>query len=226
MCGDDSHLSSTKRERPDWSRSRSKSIVTSLVFSALTHAEQAGGHGYQIHGRHIRLLCYADDAAVFAEHWNQLQKPTRAIAIALAAIGVRLNAAKSCLARSPEAALTDAGRRGRASMRFVALDSEGTLAEQHMTSVTPEEAARYLGVWFSFCGPRGGAHGRWTTQVSKLHGTIKLFFKTCAGLSPSFSQLSEVIGNTLCRRLIFPVQGRVPIWGVFTEARCLAARWV
>ena len=112
----------------------------------------------------MRLLCYADDVAVFAEHWNQLQKPIQAIAIALAAIGVRLNAAKSYLVRSPAAVLTDAGTRGRVTMSFVALDSEGTLAEQHMTSVSPEEAARYLGVWFSFCGPRGGAHGRWTTK--------------------------------------------------------------
>ena len=40
-------------------------------------------------------------------------------------------------------------------MSFVALDSEGTLAEQHMTSVSPEEAARYLGVWFSFNGVSG-----------------------------------------------------------------------
>ena len=197
-----------------------------VVNFALTHAEQTGGRGYQIHGRHIRLLCYADDVAVFAEHWDQLQKSVQAIAIALAAIGVRLNASKSYLVRSPEAALNDADRRGRTTMSFVALDSEGTLAEQHMTSVSPEEAARYLGVWFSFCGPHGGAHGRWTTQVSKLHGMIKSFYKTCAGLSPSFSQLSEVIGNTLCRRLVFPVQGGVPIWDVFTEARCLAARWV
>ena len=58
-----------------------------VVNFALTHAEQAGGQGYQIHGRHIRLLCYADDVAVFAEHWNQLQKSVQAIAIALAAIG-------------------------------------------------------------------------------------------------------------------------------------------
>ena len=144
---------------------------------------------------------------MFAEHWNHLQKSVQAIAIALAAIGVRLNAAKSYLVRSPAAFLTDTDRRGRAMMSFVALDSEGTLAEQHMTSVSPEEAARYLGVWFSFCGPRGGAHGRWTTQVSKPHGMIKSFYKTCAGLSPSFSQLSEVIGSTLCRRLVFPVQG-------------------
>ena len=50
----------------------------------------------------------------------------------LAAIGVRLNAAKSYLARSPEAVLMDEGRRGRAPMSFVALDSEGTLAEQHI----------------------------------------------------------------------------------------------
>ena len=76
-------------------------------------------------------------------------------------------------------------------MSFVALDSEGTLAKQRMTSVSPEEAARYLGVWFSFCGPREGTHGRWTTQVSKLHGMIKSFYKTCAGLSPSFSATAQ-----------------------------------
>ena len=147
----------------------------------------------------------SDDIAVFAEHWNQLEKSVQAIAIALAAIGVRLNAAKSYLVRSLEAVSIDSGRLGRTLMSFVALGSEGTLAEQHMTSVPPEDAARHLGIWFLFCGPRGSAHEKRTTQASKLHGTIKSFFKTCAGLSPSSSQLSEVIGSTLCRRLIFPV---------------------
>ena len=76
-------------------------------------------------------------------------------------------------------------------MSFVALGSEGTLAEQHLTSVPPEDAARYLGVWFSFCGPRGGSHGRWTAQVSKLHCTIQSFFKTCDGLSPPSHNLAK-----------------------------------
>ena len=83
------------------------------------------------------------------------KKPTEAHKPSVLAIGVRLNASKSYLVRSPEAALNDADRRGRTTMSFVALDSEGTLAEQHMTSVSPEEAARYLGVWFSFNGVSG-----------------------------------------------------------------------
>ena len=72
-----------------------------VVNFALTHAEQTGGLGYQIHGRHMRLLCYADDVAVFAEHWNQLQKPVQAIAIALAAI--------ACVSTPPK--VTWSGRR-------------------------------------------------------------------------------------------------------------------
>ena len=34
-------------------------------------------------------------------------------------------------------------------MTFIALDSEGVLREQQMTLVSCDEAARYLGVWFS-----------------------------------------------------------------------------
>ena len=39
------------------------------------------------------------------------------------------------------------------------------------------------------------------------------------GLSPSFSQLSEVVGSTLIRCLLSPVQGGMPVWGVFGTVR-------
>jgi hypothetical protein len=48
---------------------------------------------------------------------------------------------------------------------------------------------------------------------------LKKIFKTCMGLSPSFSQLSEVVGNTLIRGLRFPVQGGMPVWDVFGTVR-------
>ena len=98
-------------------------------------------------------------------------------------------------------------------MSFVALDADGTPRKEAMTTVNPAGAARYLGVWFSFTGPADGEHGRWSAQVAQLQGITQKFFKTCLGLSPSFSQLSEVVGNTLIRRLLSPMQGGIPVWG-------------
>ena len=118
---------------------------------ALANTVRAGGEGYQIHGRRIRLLCYADDAALFAESRAELLKSVQAVAIALAAVGVRLNASKSYYVRSPWAT-------GESTMSFVALDSDGTLRKQAITTVDPAGAARYLGVWFSFTGPADGEY--------------------------------------------------------------------
>ena len=75
-------------------------------------------------------------------------------------------------------------------MSFVALDADGTLRKQDMTTVDPAGAARYLGVWFSSTAPADREHGRWSAQVARLKGMTQKFFKTCLGLSPSFSQLS------------------------------------
>ena len=84
---------------------------------------------------------------------------------------------------------------------------DGTLREQKPTAVDPAGAARHLGVWFSFTTPADGVRGRWSAQaqVARLQGITQKFFKTCLGLSLSFSQLSEVVGNTLLRCLLFPV---------------------
>ena len=82
---------------------------------------------------------YADDAALFAESHAELLKSVQAVAIALAAVGVRLNASKSYYVRSPWVT-------GGNTMCFVALDADGTLRKQAMTTVHPTGAARYLGV--------------------------------------------------------------------------------
>ena len=86
-----------------------------------------------------------------------------AAATALAAIGVRLNAAKSYYAPSPTVANIQ-------PMTFIALDSEGVLREQQMALVPSYEAARCLGVWFSFLGPASHTDGRWAHQIKKTYG--------------------------------------------------------
>ena len=94
------------------------------------------------------------------------------MAIALAAVGVRLNASKSYYVRSPWA--TD-----ESTMSFVALeDANGILRKQAMKTVDPAGAARYLGVWFSFMGPADGEYGRWSAQVARLQGITQKSFKT------------------------------------------------
>ena len=50
-------------------------------------------------------------------------------------------------------------------MTFIALGSEGALREKQMALVPCEEAARYLGVWFSFLGPAGHTDVRWAHQI-------------------------------------------------------------
>ena len=129
--------------------------------------------------------------ALFANTHAQLRITVQAIATALAAIGVRLNAAKSYYASSPTVPVT------QPTMAFIALDAEGVLREQHMAIVPREGAVRYLGVgWFSCSGPADNADDRWAHQTKKLTGTVAWFFATCSSLRPSFAQMSEVLEST------------------------------
>ena len=122
-------------------------LWATVVDFALRHARAAGGAGFRIGQQTpFQLLCYADDIALFAHSHAHLTRTTQAIATALAAVGVRLNAAKSYYAASPAAGAVQ-------NITFVALDADGVLKEHTMTTVSPTEAARYLGVWFSFTGP-------------------------------------------------------------------------
>ena len=139
-------------------------LWATVVDFALRHARSAGAPGFAVLGRTpCQLLCYADDIALFANSHSQLHTTVQAVATALAAIGVRLNAAKSYYAPSPTVTNTQ-------PMTFIALDSEGVLREQQMALVSCDEAVRYLGVWFSFIGPAGHTDGRWAHQIKKTHG--------------------------------------------------------
>ena len=106
-----------------------------------------------MHGRRIRLLCYAADVALFAESRAEILKSAQAVAIALAAVGVRLNASKSYYVRSPCAT-------GANTMSFVALDADGTLREHKLTTVDPGRSGPILGCVVLVHGPsRGGGMG-------------------------------------------------------------------
>ena len=71
-------------------------LWATVVDFALRHARNAGAPGFTAFGRTpCQLLCYADDIAFFANSHSQLHTTVQAVATALAAIGVRLNAAKS-----------------------------------------------------------------------------------------------------------------------------------
>ena len=171
-----------------------------MVDFALRHAHASGAPGFQI-GRRTpcQLLCYADDIALFAHsHHAHLTQTTQAIATALAAVGVRLNAAKSYYTTSPAAGVVQ-------PITFVALDAEGVLREQTMTTVPPTDAIRHLGVWFSFTGPASDPNGRWAVQMQKFEATVRSFFDKCSSLRPSFAQMCEVIEGGLIRRLLFPI---------------------
>ena len=159
---------------------------------------------------------------MFAHSHTHLKQTTQAIATALEAVGVRLNAAKSRCAASPAAGATQ-------PITFVALDAEeGVLREQTMPSVPPAGAVRYLGVWFSFVGPRADPNGRWAVQVQKPEATARSFFVgKCPSLSrPSFAQMCEVIEGTLIRRLLFPIQGGIPVWPLLGRVRGLTSQWI
>ena len=195
-------------------------LWATVVDFALRHARNAGASGFTALGRTpCQLLCYADDIALFANTRSQLHTTIQAIATALAAIGVRLNAAKSYYAPSPTVTNIQ-------PMTFIALDSEGVLREQQMTLVPCEEAVRYLGVWFSFLGPAGHTDGRWAHQIKKLTGVITSFFEKCSSLHPSFAQMSEVLESTLIRRLLFPIQSGVPVWHLLDRVRGLTSQWI
>ena len=82
--------------------------ATVVDFALLRHAGNAGAPGFAALDRTpFQLLCYAEDIAFFANSRSQLHTTVQAIhshsnlATALAAIGVRLNAAKSYFAPSP-----------------------------------------------------------------------------------------------------------------------------
>ena len=187
---------------------------------ALRHARASGARGFQIDQRTpCQLLCYADDIALFAHSHAHLTQTTQAIATALAAVGVRLNAAKSYYTTSPAAGKVQ-------PITFVALDAEGVLREQTMTTVPPTDAVRYLGVWFSFIGPTSDPNGRWAVQMQKLEATIRSFFGKCSSLRPSFAQMCEVIEGTLIRRLLFPIQGGIPVWPLLDQVRGLISQWI
>ena len=166
-----------------------------------------------------QLLCYADDIALFAHSHAHLTQTTQAIATALAAVGVRLNAAKSYYTTSPAAGVAQ-------PITFVALDADGVLREQTMTTVPPTDAVRYLGVWFSFTGPASDPNGRWAVQIQKLEATVLSFFGKCSSLRPSFAQMCEVIEGTLIRRLLFPIQGGIPVWPLLDRVRGTVSQWI
>ena len=195
-------------------------LWATVVDFALQHARAAGGDGFRIGQRTpFQLLCYADDIALFAHSHAHLTQTTQAIATALAAVGVRLNAAKSYYAASPAAGAVQ-------PITFVALDADGVLREQTMTTVPPTEAVRYLGVWFSFTGPPNDPRGRWAVQVRKLEGTVRSFLGKCSSLRPPFAQMCEVVEGTLIRRLLFPTQGGIPVWSFLGNVRGLISRWI
>ena len=93
-----------------------------------------------------------------------------------------------------------------------------------MALVPCDEAARYLGVWFSFLGPVGHTDGRWAHQIKKLMGAIASFFEKYSSLHPSFMQMSEVLESTLIRRLRFPIQSGVPVWHLQDRVRGLTSQ--
>jgi hypothetical protein len=195
-------------------------LWATVVDFALRHARDAGAPGFKIGQRTpCQILCYADDIALFAHSHADLTRTTQSIATALAAVGVRLNAAKSYYATSPAV-------RNVQPITFVALDSEGVLREQTMSTVPPSDAVRYLGVWFSFTGPDGDPDGRWAAQMRKLEMTVRSFFAKCSSLRPSFSQMCEVIEGTLIRRLLFPTQGGIPVWPLLDRVRGLTSQWL
>ena len=196
-------------------------LLATVVDFALRHAHASGAQGFQIDQRTpCQLLCYADDIALFAHSQMHLTQTTQAIATALAAVGVRLNAAKkSYYAASPAAGTVQ-------PITFVALDADGVLREQTMTTVPPTDAVRYLGVWFSFTGPTSDPNGRWAVQVQKLEATVRSFFGKCSSLRPSFAQMCEVIEGTLIRRLLFPIQGGILVWPLLDRVRGLVSRWI
>ena len=102
-------------------------LWAAVVDFALRHAHASGAQGFQF-GQRVRppcqLLCYADDIALFAHSHAHLTQTTQAIATALAAVGFRLNAAKSYYAASPAAGTVQ-------PITFVALDANGVLREQN-----------------------------------------------------------------------------------------------
>ena len=195
-------------------------LWATVVDFALRHAHTSGAPGFQI-GRRTpcQLLCYADDIALFAHSHAHLTQTTQAIATALAAVGVRLNAAKSYYTTSPAAGVVQ-------PITFVALDADGVLREQTMTTVPPTDAVRYLGVWFSFTGPASDPNGRWAVQMQKLEATVRSFFGKCSSLRPSFAQMCEVIEGTLIRRLLFPIQGGIPVWPLLDRVRGIVSQWI
>ena len=110
-------------------------LWATVVGFALRHAHTSGAPGFQIGRRTTcQLLCYADDIALFAHSHAHLTQTTQAIATALAAVGVRLNAAKSYYTTSPAAGVVQ-------PITFVALDVGGVLREQTMTTVPPTDAS-------------------------------------------------------------------------------------
>ena len=180
-------------------------LWATVVDFALRHAQAAGAPGFKIGQRTpCQILCYAGGIALFAHSHADLTRTTQSIATALAAVGVRLNAAKSYYATSAAVQVVQ-------PITFVALDSKGALREQTMSIVPPADAVRYLGAWFSFTGPDGDPDGRWATQMRKLEMAVRSFFTKCSSLRPSFSQMYEVIEGTLIRRLLFPTQGGIPV---------------
>ena len=195
-------------------------LWATVVDFALRHARASGAPGFRIGQRTpCQLLCYADDIALFAHSHAHLTQTTQAIATALAAVGVRLNAAKSYYAASPTAGAVQ-------PITFVALDANGVLREQTMTTVPPTDAVRYLGVWFSFTGPMSDPNGRWAVQMQKLEATVRSFFGKCSSLRPSFAQMCEVIEGTLIRRLLFPIQSGIPVWPLLDRVRGLISQWI
>ena len=102
----------------------------------------------------------------------------------------------------------------------------GYCDSKQMATVPPTDAARYLGVWFSFTGPTSDPNGRWAVQMQKLEATVRSFFGKCSYLRPSFAKMFEVIEGTLIRRLLFPIQGDIQVWPLLDRVRGLVSQWI
>ena len=62
--------------------------------------------------------------------------------------------------------------------------------------------------------------------MQKPEATVRSFFGKCSSLRPSFAQMCEVIEGTLIRRLLFPIQGGIPVWPLLDRVRGLVSQWI